>query len=159
MKIITLIAFAGLVVAELSVAAKAASTIKKEGKEAAISRSFSDPTLRWGPGPQFMPNGVELAILHGDPAKPNADAFLKIPPNVKIPNHWHTSSERMILVQGQLNINYESQPPVNLNAGGYAFGPAKLRHDAVCVSSSPCVLFIAFAEPIDAIPVTDISKK
>jgi hypothetical protein len=33
----------------------------------------------------------------------------------------------------------------------YAYGPAKLAHKAVCGNAGPCVLFIAFEAPVDAI--------
>jgi hypothetical protein len=39
-----------------------------------------------------MPAGCGLAVLHGDPAKTNADVFLRIPANATIPEHWHTSA-------------------------------------------------------------------
>lgn len=47
-----------------------------------------------------MPKGFELAVLHGDPAQPNADVFFRIPAKAQIPNHWHSSAERMVLVEG-----------------------------------------------------------
>jgi hypothetical protein len=34
----------------------------------------------------------------------------------------------------------------------YAYGPAQHVHEAQCVSVDPCVLFIAFEQPIDATP-------
>jgi len=35
--------------------------------------------------------------------------------------------------------------------GEYAYGPAKLPHEATCTSTTPCVLFIAFEGPVDAL--------
>jgi hypothetical protein len=34
----------------------------------------------------------------------------------------------------------------------YAYGPAKLPHSASCISSVPCVLFIAFESAVDVVP-------
>jgi hypothetical protein len=34
-----------------------------------------------------------LAVLHGDPAKENADMFLKVPGGSVLAHHKHTSSE------------------------------------------------------------------
>lgn len=42
---------------------------------------------------------------------------------------------------------------MRLRPGTYAYGPAHLPHVATCLSKEPCVLFIAFVEPVDAIPV------
>jgi uncharacterized RmlC-like cupin family protein len=101
-----------------------------------------------------MPAGCGLAVLHGDPAKPNADVFLRIPANAAIPEHWHTSAERMMLVAGELSVTYKGQASVVLKLGMYAYGPAKLPHRASCTSAVACVLFIAFESAVDAVPVT-----
>lgn len=112
-----------------------------------------DPGLQWGPCPDFMPPGCELAVLQGDPGKSNADVFFKLPGNTTAASHWHTSAERMVLVSGELHVDYDGQEPVVMRPGTYAYGPAKLPHVAACRSSDPCVLFIAFEEPVDAVPV------
>ncbi len=122
-------------------------------KEQAITGTFKDAQLRWGPCPAFIPKGCEIAVLHGDPAKENADVFFKVPVNFDIPNHWHTSAERIVAVSGELHVTYEGQKTVVLKPGMYAYGPAKLPHKARCASGDPCVLFIAFESPIDAIPI------
>lgn len=127
-------------------------------KEAAIANAWDDNGLKWGPAPAFMPQGTELSILHGVPSKKNADAFIKIQSKATIPSHWHTSAERMILVSGELHVTYEGQEKIILKTGSYAYGPAKLSHEAFCASETPCVLFIAFEAPVDAFPVTKISK-
>jgi uncharacterized RmlC-like cupin family protein len=58
----------------------------------------------------------------------------------------------MILVTGQLNVRYQGAPEAELTSGEYAYGPAGLPHVASCVSSEPCTLFIAFEQPVDALP-------
>lgn len=112
----------------------------------------ADQTLTWGACPTFMPKGCELALLHGDPAQPNADIFSRIPAKARIPDQWHSSAERMVLVEGVLQVSDAGQAPVPLRPGSYAYGPPKAPHSAVCLSVSPCVLFIAFEGPIDAHP-------
>ena len=134
-------------------AATSAWAQKKPTTEPAIVKSADDKDLKWGPAPAFMPKGTELTVLHGDPSKKNSDVMLKIPAKEVIPAHWHTSAERMILVSGELHVTYVGQEKAILKAGSYAYGPAKARHDAQCVSDVPCVLFIAFEGPVDAIPV------
>lgn len=119
--------------------------------EAPIMRTFDDATLAWQPCPPFMPAGCGLAVLHGDPAKPNADVFFKVPAGSTIPRHWHSSAERMALVSGAMTVTYEGQAPIELRTGAYAYGPAKLPHSAVCATGAPCVLFIAFEGPIDVL--------
>jgi quercetin dioxygenase-like cupin family protein len=91
-------------------------------------------------------------VLHGDPAKANADVLFKLPANSKLPLHWHSSAERMLLVAGELHVTYEGQAAATLKPGTYAYGPAGRAHSGVCASAVPCVLFIAFESPVDAVP-------
>ena len=119
----------------------------------AIAWTADDSGLAWGPCPAFLPEGCRIAVLQGDPAKANADVFFKVPANAKLPLHWHSSAERMLLVAGELRVTYEGQAEATLKPGTYAYGPAKLPHSGLCVSTVPCVLFIAFESPVDAVPV------
>lgn len=126
--------------------------------EQALTQSAGDAKLKWGPCPPFLPKGCAIAVLHGDPAKDNLDVFFKVPAKSKIPLHWHTSPERMILVAGELHVTYEGQKTAVLTPGTYAYGPAKRPHDGYCASAAPCILFIAFESPLDAVPVEGRTK-
>lgn len=126
-------------------------------QEQAVTRRADDAQLEWGPCPPFLPKGCGIAVLHGDPAKDNVDVFFKVPAKSTLPLHWHTSAERMILVAGELHVTYDGQKTAVLQPGTYAYGPAKRPHSGSCVSAVPCVLFIAFESPLDAVAVT--SKK
>ena len=117
--------------------------------ETPLARTIKDPALQWGPCPSVFPAGCEIAVLHGDPAQPNADVFFKVGPGYSIPHHWHTSAERMTLVSGQLRVTYDGHDPVTLEVGSYAYGPARAPHTGECLSKEPCVLFIAFEGPVD----------
>lgn len=119
--------------------------------EVPLAKRATDPALQWAPCPAIFPAGCELTVLHGDPTKPNADALLRIPAGYAIPEHTHTSAERMVLVSGRMTVQYQGNEPATLNAGDYAYGPAKLPHKATC-ETGPCTLFIAFEQAVDAIP-------
>ena len=142
----------GLLVTVLTLAGAVASG--QTSPERALAISAQDAQLQWGPCPPFMPAGCGLAVLHGDPAKPNADVLLKLPGGSAIPDHTHTSAERMVLVAGELHVTYKGQDKAVLKAGMYAYGPARLPHSATCAGTAPCVLFIAFEGPVDAIPTS-----
>ncbi|MEF8940661.1 MAG: cupin domain-containing protein [Salinivenus sp.] len=111
-----------------------------------------DPELEWGPCPAFMPESCAIAVLQGTPDAPNADVFFRMAPNTTVPLHRHTSPERMVLVSGEMHVTYDGHDPVVLRPGTYAHGPAELPHDAYCADGAECVLFIAFEDPIDAMP-------
>jgi quercetin dioxygenase-like cupin family protein len=126
---------------------------KKSNKQTAFAITPESDTLKWGPAPAFMPPGTELAVLQGDPSKKNSDVMIKFPAKSKIANHWHSSAERMVLTSGKLEVTYEGQEPIVMTPGSYAYGPAKHKHEASCQSETPCILFIAFEGPVDALPV------
>ena len=126
---------------------------------APVVLSANDKAVQWGPCPAFLPQGCQIGVLHGDPAKPNVDIFFKVPGKSKIAAHKHTSAERMVLVQGDMQVTYEGHKPITLKRGAYAYGPAELVHEAACLSADPCVLFIAFEQPLDAIPMKMAAAK
>ncbi len=129
-----------------------------QANEPALSYKHDDKRLEWGPCPPFIGKGCEIAILHGDPAKNNLDIFFKVPGDFAIPHHWHTSAERMTLVSGNMLVTYDDQASEHLETGTYAYGPSKLPHTAYCEKGDPCVLFIAFEEPLDAFEVMKATK-
>lgn len=120
--------------------------------EPAISRTAGDAALAWGACPDFLPAGCAIAVLHGDPSQPNADVFFRVPGRSEIPLHSHTSAERIVMVAGELEVTYQSQAPVRLMPGAYAYGPPGRPHGGRCLSDDPCVLFIAFEAAVDAVP-------
>lgn len=121
--------------------------------EPALNRTAEDASLRWAPCPPFLPEGCGIAVLHGDPAKDNVDVFLTVPARSTLPLHTHTSAERMVLVAGELHVTYRGQRTAVLKPGAYAYGPAGKPHEGFCASTVPCVLFIAFESPLDAVPI------
>ena len=123
-----------------------------EGSEAPLAIAAASADLKWGPCPPGMPEGCQIAVLHGDPAKPNSDILLKVPAGASIAPHWHSSAERMMLVGGQLAVKNQGAAETSLLPGTYAYGPAKLPHRADCRSSEPCTLFIAFEGSVDRHP-------
>lgn len=122
-------------------------------EEDSLIKVINDPTLEWGPCPAFMGTECKLAVVHGDPSKPNTDVFFKVPGDYDIPNHWHTSAERMVLLTGKMSVTYEGEKSGLLLPGRYAYGPAKKHHKAYCHAGDTCILFIAFEEPVDAFEV------
>lgn len=122
------------------------------GDEHAFVSEPDSADIEWGPCPAFMPEGCGLAVLQGDPAEPDADVLFRLPADTTAPSHWHTSAERMVLLAGEMEVKYEGQESVTLQVGDYAYGPAEKPHWTTCHSREECVLFIAFEEPVDAMP-------
>ena len=95
-------------------AASAGKAEQAASTEAPLAKTVSDGTLQWSACPAVFPAGCEMAVLHGDPAKPNADVFIRVPAGYAIPAHTHSSAERMILVTGKLDVKYQGAQPVTL---------------------------------------------
>jgi hypothetical protein len=124
-----------------------------DNTEMSIAKTIHDSDIVWNPAPDFFP-GCSFTILHGDISGPNLDLFFRVEPNTEIINHTHNSAERMILVAGELEVQYEGEKPQILKAGTYAYGPANKPHRAKCLDSGQCVLFIALVDPFNAEPIT-----
>ena len=133
----------------LAIVAAIASPAAGESAEAPLARTIDASGLSWGPCPTVFPTGCEIAVLHGNPANPNADVFLRVPANYSIPHHWHTSAERMVLISGEMHVTYDGHETTVLKPGTYAYGPATAPHRAHCKDAGPCVLFIALEGPVD----------
>jgi len=142
----------GCIVATALLTLASQARAESPGPEPAIARALDDAALQWGGCPDFLPPGCAIAVLHGDPSKPNVDVLFKVPGKSEIALHTHTSAERMVLVAGELEVTYEGQSATRLKPGTYAYGPAGRAHRATCVSEVTCILFIAFEAPLDAIP-------
>jgi quercetin dioxygenase-like cupin family protein len=135
-----------------SIAASAALAQTEALKDLPPTWAPGDRALKWGGCPDGLPKGCQLAVLNGDPAKPGADVFLKLPAKSKVPSHKHTSVERIVMVEGDLSLTYDGHKPLTLKRGTYHYGTAGAVHEATCLSVQPCVLFISFEKPVDLIP-------
>jgi len=90
--------------------------------------------LKWGPAPPDLPQGAQLAVLHGDPSKKAVFTIrLKAPAGYKIAPHWHTRDEQLTIVSGNLLLHMGDTmdaPAQSLEAGGFHFLPGKMHHGA-----------------------------
>jgi len=137
-----------------------ASFAGENNVEKALVFSLKNEELEWGPCPDIFPDSCEIAVLHGSPEDKNTDIFFKIPPGAELVKHRHTSAERMVLVSGKLQVKYDGQDKEILKPGFYGYGPPELPHTAACLEGeNPCVLFIAFNQPIDVFPVETSNTK
>lgn len=125
------------------------------GDEQAFIRDYASAEIEWGPCPAFMPDSCGLAIMQGDPKEKNTDLLFRLRSDTTAPHHWHTSAERMVLLSGEMMVDYDNQKPVVIEPGNYAYGPPELPHVATCQSPEDCVLFISFDEPVDAFAVDE----
>lgn len=125
------------------------------GDDQAFVRDYESAEIEWGPCPAFMPDSCGLAVLQGDPKKRDTDVLFRMRGGTTVPHHWHTSTERMVLLAGEMKVDYDGQAPVVVEPGDYAYGPPELPHTTYCQSEEDCVLFISFDKPVDAFAVEE----
>ena len=124
--------------------------LSSESMEKALAYSYDDENLKWVKCPPFLT--CEFAPLNGALGTPNNDVFIRFPSKAKIPFHTHTSTEHMVLIEGEFHTTYVGQDKVVLKAGDYAYGPGNLAHDGYCASEEACIMFVAYETAVDAVP-------
>jgi hypothetical protein len=93
--------------------------------------------IKWGPAPPSLPPGAQLAVLVGDPTKPDTPYVLraKLPDGYKVPPHWHSSDENVTVVQGTLRIGkgekLDPSKMEDLPTGSFMHMPKTMRHFAM----------------------------
>jgi len=139
----------GVLLAALAVtsAVDAKEPAKPAGKPM-VSVSPDDPSLKWGPCPDIFAKGCEVAVLSGNPAKGPSDVYLRTPKNYDMPSHWHTSPEHIVAVKGKFTATFDGGKQAT---GVYTYIPSKVPHSARCDDTEPCVIYIGFERPVDAI--------
>lgn len=90
--------------------------------------------IKWGAAPPDLPQGGQIAVLHGDPSKKAPFTLrLKLPSGYKIAPHWHTKDEQLTILSGTLILHMGDSmdaPPHDLSVGAFHFLPGKMHHAA-----------------------------
>lgn len=123
----------------------------EEAAQSVVVSSKNYASMEWmGCPPPLDNEGCFISVLQGDPSKPNSDVMFKLTAGASVPEHWHSSAERMLLVSGELHVTYKGEDTKILKGGDYAYGPSNKPHKAKCADGEDCLLFIAFVEPVDS---------
>jgi len=96
---------------------------------------FTPKDVAWGPGPPFLPAGVKIAVLLGDPGKPGPFVIrLSMPAGYKIPAHNHPTTENVTVISGEFHAGMgdklDATKGKTLPAGSFASLPAQMNHFA-----------------------------
>jgi len=105
----------------------------------------SAATVKWGPGPAFLPAGARFAVLQGDPGKSGVYTIrLKLPNHYTIRPHFHPADEHVTVLSGIFLVGMGDTLRVSkaqrLTAGGFITAPADAHHFAV--TGAPTILQI-----------------
>jgi len=66
--------------------------------------------------------------------------------------HWHTVNERIVLIEGRLSLKQGDAAETLLEAGGYAFLPARQVQRTKCVSKTACTFYVLWDGKLDFNP-------
>ena len=91
--------------------------------------------LKWGPAPDALPKGAQIAVLSGDPSKDGPYVVrLRLPGGYKVPAHSHPTTEMVTVLNGKFNLGMgdklDQKKGMLLTNGGFAEAPAKMNHYA-----------------------------
>lgn len=94
------------------------------------------------------PSGSESIVLRGDPSSDGFELFARYPAGHVFAPHWHSANERIILISGKMSIQAGSATKF-LEAGGFAYLPAKEVQKMACVSSTQCTFYVYWDGKLD----------
>ena len=108
--------------------------------------------LKWGPAPDALPKGAQIAVLSGDPTKDGLYVVrLRLPAGYKVPAHNHPTAEMVTVLTGKFHLGMgdklDEKKAMLLTAGGFAEAPAKTNHYAW--TTGPTVLQIHGQGPFE----------
>lgn len=89
--------------------------------------------LKWGDAPPSLPAGAKMAVVSGDPSKPEPFTIrAQMPAGYRIAAHWHPTDEHVTVLSGTAAIGmgdkFDQAGLKDLPAGAYAALPATMHH-------------------------------
>jgi quercetin dioxygenase-like cupin family protein len=129
----------GMVVATLVCPMAVAQSPPAPAPDAANPVFTQPQDLKW----RVYPGGTKAAILHIDPTTRTTELMIWNPPNTHVPRHWHSANEKISMISGTFIMKHDDGgDPVALNAGAFAYMPAKMIHEAWTKPDTDALYFI-----------------
>lgn len=142
----TLAAAAAFATATLAAqTAKPAAKPAQEGAKAAAAKPaaaapkhvvVTTGDIKWGPAPEGLPGGAQVAILDGDPGKAGVPFVIraKLPDGYKVMPHFHPTDESITVLSGTFTVgmgdNWTDSSMTSLKAGEFARMSKMMHHYA-----------------------------
>jgi len=143
-----------MTISRLATAAVAATLLAGGAAPALAQNHLIVPVekIQWQPAPPILPPGAQIAVLEGNPAEKGPVVMrLKFPANYTIPPHWHSMTERIVVVSGVFHYgmgeSVDRAGSQALNAGSFVSLPSKMHHYAW--TKTPTVVQINLEGPFD----------
>jgi quercetin dioxygenase-like cupin family protein len=105
--------------------------------DAPAARNVTEMKFANFPG---MPTCTTGSVQSGDPSKGASVIAAKMATGCSIPWHWHTPTERVMVVSGTAKAEMKGSPAKVLTAGAFALMPSHHLHQFTCTRA--CTLYI-----------------
>lgn len=103
------------------------------------------------------PSCAKVAAVRGDPAKGASVVLIKLANGCRVPWHWHTANEQLMVVSGSGSLEMKGGKKLRLRAGSYASLPGRQVHEATCAET--CLFFNSSDGVFDIHYVDDAGKE
>jgi quercetin dioxygenase-like cupin family protein len=90
----------------------------------------------------------DSVFLREDPKTGAMDLLVRYPGGKKLNAHWHSVTERLVLVEGKITVKVGGVEKT-VTPGGVVIVPPKEGHQLACVSESKCTFYIAWDGKLD----------
>src|SRR4030095_10153580 len=107
----------------LGAVATVGASVPAHAKDAEEMITLNPRTLKFTPIPD-MPGCASAAIVRGDPRSGPAWVLLKLASGCRVPWHWHTANETLVVISGRGTVAMKDGPPLEFAPGAYASLPS-----------------------------------
>jgi quercetin dioxygenase-like cupin family protein len=131
-----------------------------------VQNAFTPDKIPYGPAPNFVPAGAQLAVLEGDPTAATGDftVRLKMPDGYRIAPHWHPHRENVTVISGNFKVGmgdtFDESKMMTFGTGSFAYLDPSMHHYAM--TSGEVVVQVHGMSPLQfnyVNPSDDPSKK
>lgn len=90
----------------------------------------------------------DSVLLREDPKTGAMDLLVRYPAGKKLNPHWHSVTERLVLIEGRVTVRIAGVDH-GVAPGGVVIVPPKEPHQLSCTSDSRCTFYIAWDGKLD----------
>lgn len=127
-------------------ASHGAHSAHASGAPAILLQRPADAAFMAVPG---VPACTTIAPLRGNMATGPSTLMVRMKSGCLVPNHWHTPTEELVVLQGAPFAQMKGERPVILQVGSYSQLPSGHVHRFRCVSAEDCLIFMVADAPFD----------
>jgi quercetin dioxygenase-like cupin family protein len=127
-------------------ASQSAHSAHGSGAPAILLQRPADAAFLAVPG---VPACTTIAPLRGNMAIGASTLMVRMRSGCLVPNHWHTPTEELVVLQGAPLAQMKGERPVILKVGSYSQLPSGHIHRFRCTSVEDCLIFMVADAPFD----------